>query len=129
MPLTASFNDSSIDFDIIPEFISEAELRKKALIHGIKDLQKKLKSKKTPIVGQNYQRHLAVLQFLQKQIKQPALSSVHKSTIALFFKKCIRTMEAYRDGCMFGTQEFTERVYKSHRRMDRALARDKVDMP
>ncbi|KAF8462695.1 hypothetical protein BDZ91DRAFT_733622 [Kalaharituber pfeilii] len=42
---------------------SEEEMRAEAILAGIKVLQKKLKSKKEMVTGQNYQRHLAVLHF------------------------------------------------------------------
>ncbi|KAF8434216.1 hypothetical protein BGX38DRAFT_178976 [Terfezia claveryi] len=45
-----------------------------------------------------------------------SLNSVSELTIWRFYNKCQRTMNAYRDGCQYGTAEFKERVYKSHRR-------------
>ncbi|RPB23933.1 hypothetical protein L211DRAFT_838386, partial [Terfezia boudieri ATCC MYA-4762] len=44
-----------------------------------------------------------------------SLNSVSELTIWRFYNKCQRTMSAYRDGCQYGTAEFKERVYKSHR--------------
>ncbi|RPB21874.1 hypothetical protein L211DRAFT_888332 [Terfezia boudieri ATCC MYA-4762] len=45
-----------------------------------------------------------------------SLNSVSELTIWRFYNKCQRTMSAYRDGCQYGTADFKERVYKSHRR-------------
>lgn len=45
-----------------------------------------------------------------------SLSSVSEVTIWRLYQKTQRTMCAYRDGCQYGTAEFKDRVYKSHRR-------------
>jgi len=45
-----------------------------------------------------------------------ALEAVPEVTIWRFYRKCQRTIQAYRDGCQYGTTEFKDRVYKSHRR-------------
>ena len=46
-----------------------------------------------------------------------ALDSVSPVTINRFYEKSLRTMRAYRDGLKLGTQEFEDRVYRSHRRV------------
>ena len=45
-----------------------------------------------------------------------SLSAVHTETIQRFFEKPQRIAHAYRDGYVYGTKEFTEKAYKSHRR-------------
>ncbi|KAF8471749.1 hypothetical protein BDZ91DRAFT_473229 [Kalaharituber pfeilii] len=62
---------SSSSTDIILEPKSEVEMRKEILLAGVRELRKKLKCKKEAPVGQNYQRHLAVLHFLQLQLHRP----------------------------------------------------------
>lgn len=47
-----------------------------------------------------------------------SLASVPRNTIRRFYGQCLRTMEAYRSGLKYGTEEFTQRVYKSHRRIE-----------
>jgi len=47
-----------------------------------------------------------------------ALDSVSTSTIHRYFLACMRIVEAYRVGLHYGTAEFRERVYKSHRRVE-----------
>ena len=47
-----------------------------------------------------------------------ALASVSNVSILRFYRKCIRTMDAYREDVRYGTKEFRDRVYKSHRRVD-----------
>ena len=37
-------------------------------------------------------------------------------TIRKFHEKSTRIADAYHDGCQYGTKEFTDRVYKSHRK-------------
>jgi len=46
-----------------------------------------------------------------------ALQSVAVPTIGKFYQRTIRSMEAYRDGCKLGTEEYQNRVYRSHRRV------------
>ncbi|KAF8477595.1 hypothetical protein BDZ91DRAFT_709543, partial [Kalaharituber pfeilii] len=77
-PLTAYFtplaegsrsglSTSSLDTNgIISE--PKEESREDILLSGIQELRKKLQSKKQTPVGQDYQRHLAVLHFLQLQL-------------------------------------------------------------
>ena len=55
------------------------------------------------------------LQGLRDTIPQ-ALASVSDTTIWRFYQKCQRTMQAYRNGCQYGTEAFKDHVYKSHRR-------------
>ena len=47
-----------------------------------------------------------------------ALAAVPMDTIRKFYEKSVRIADAYRDGHHFGTKEFTDRVYKSHRRAE-----------
>ena len=56
------------------------------------------------------------LQGLRKNVPL-ALSSVSESTIRRFYQRCRRVMLAYRDGIAFGSREYQQRVYKSHRRL------------
>jgi hypothetical protein len=53
---------------------------------------------------------------LRKTVPE-ALESVPNSSINRYFNLSLRIMEAYRDGVTYGTEEFTKRVYKSHRRI------------
>jgi len=46
-----------------------------------------------------------------------ALSNVPISTIWRFYAKCLRTMDAYRDGYIYGTKAFQHHVYKSHQKV------------
>ena len=46
-----------------------------------------------------------------------ALNSVEEVTIWRFYQKTQRTLAAYRDGCTYGSPDFCQRVYKSHRRV------------
>ena len=45
-----------------------------------------------------------------------SLSAVPMETTQRFFEKSQRIADAYRDGYVYGTKEFTEKAYKSHRR-------------
>ena len=45
-----------------------------------------------------------------------SLAAVPMDTIRKFYEKSVRIADAYRDGHQFGTKEFTDHVYKSHRR-------------
>ena len=47
-----------------------------------------------------------------------ALASVHSSSINGFFQRSLRTIDAYKDGVRYGTEDFKSRVYKSHRRFE-----------
>ena len=53
---------------------------------------------------------------LRENVPQ-ALSNVPISTIWRFYAKCVRTMDAYRDGYIYGTKDFQQHVYKSHRKV------------
>ena len=46
-----------------------------------------------------------------------ALTAVPKETIHRFFQKSVRIADAYGEGHKYGTKEFSNRVYKSHRRV------------
>jgi hypothetical protein len=46
-----------------------------------------------------------------------SLDCVSTSSIHRYYKRCERTIEAYSDGTTYGTEEFTERVYKGHRQV------------
>ena len=46
-----------------------------------------------------------------------ALQSVPVATINCHYHHCVRTIEAYKDGFQYGTKEFVERAYKSHRQV------------
>jgi hypothetical protein len=45
------------------------------------------------------------------------LESTDEIRISRWFKKSARIIEAYREGIAYGTEEFRERCYKSHRRV------------
>lgn len=47
-----------------------------------------------------------------------AISSIPTATINRYYNRCERIIEAYRSGCKIGTQEFKDRVYSSHRRVE-----------
>jgi hypothetical protein len=47
-----------------------------------------------------------------------ALASVDKKSIWGFFNRSMRILEAYRDGLQYGCEEFKNRVYKAHRRIE-----------
>ena len=47
-----------------------------------------------------------------------ALASVKNSTILGFWKKVLRTIDAYKAAIIYGTEEFKNRVYRSHRRVE-----------
>ncbi|RPA99707.1 hypothetical protein L873DRAFT_1767021 [Choiromyces venosus 120613-1] len=57
------------------------------------------------------------LEGLRETIPQ-ALDSVSSATIHRYFLACMRILDAYRSGLHYGTAEFRERVYKSHRRVE-----------
>ena len=46
-----------------------------------------------------------------------ALQSVKVSTIRKFHERTLRIMEAYRRGISFGSEDYRDKVYKSHRRV------------
>ena len=46
-----------------------------------------------------------------------ALEHVDKSTISKFYLRTLRIMDTYRQGFMFGSVQYQEKVYKSHRRV------------
>ena len=46
-----------------------------------------------------------------------ALQSVKVSTIRKFHERTLRIMEAYKRGISFGSEEYRDKVYKSHRRV------------
>jgi hypothetical protein len=45
------------------------------------------------------------------------LDSVSTVAINRYYNHCKRVIEAYAEGEKYGTQEFTERVYKGHRQV------------
>lgn len=47
-----------------------------------------------------------------------ALSNVPQQTVHRFFEKSLRIMTAYHDGVQFETEEYQNRVYRSHRRIE-----------
>lgn len=47
-----------------------------------------------------------------------ALASVSNVSILRYHNKCLRIMDAYKAGMSYGTAEFRNRVYKSHRRVE-----------
>jgi hypothetical protein len=46
-----------------------------------------------------------------------ALDSVSTACIHRYYKRCERTIEAYSEGLIYGTKEFTACVYKGHRQV------------
>jgi hypothetical protein len=50
-------------------------------------------------------------------ILSKALDYVSTASIHRYYKRCERTIEAYSDEMTYGTEEFTERVYKGHRQV------------
>jgi hypothetical protein len=46
-----------------------------------------------------------------------SLYAVTERIILQYFGKTQRIMKAYHDGVKYGTEQFTETVYKSHRRV------------
>ena len=54
---------------------------------------------------------------LRKTIPQ-ALDSVQSAAINRYFHSCMRVLAAYRTGLKYGTKEFQDKVYKSHRRIE-----------
>ena len=55
------------------------------------------------------------MEALRETIPQ-ALESVGREVIWKFYSKSLRIMKAYQDGLVYGTEEFQNTVYKSHRR-------------
>ena len=53
-----------------------------------------------------------------RQTVPEALASVEQKTICGFFNRPMRITEAYRDGLQYGCEEFQNRVYKAHRRIE-----------
>lgn len=47
-----------------------------------------------------------------------ALASVQSSSINGFFQRSLRTIDAYKGGAQYGTEDFKNRVYKLHRRVE-----------
>jgi hypothetical protein len=46
-----------------------------------------------------------------------ALDSVSTATIHRYYKHCVRTLDAYIEGCTYGTREFTDSVYRGYRQV------------
>ena len=53
---------------------------------------------------------------LRRTVPMSLISAVPMETIPRFFEKSQPIVDAYRDGYVYGTKEFTEKAYKSHRR-------------
>ena len=53
-----------------------------------------------------------------RQTIPKALASVEQKTICVFFNRSMRIIEAYRDGLQYGCEEFKNRIYKAHRRIE-----------
>ena len=53
-----------------------------------------------------------------RQSVPKALASVKQKTICGFFNRSVRILEAYRGGLQYGCEEFKDRVYKAHRRIE-----------
>ena len=53
---------------------------------------------------------------LRKTVPE-ALHSVSRATIHRHYLHCMRTIDAYAAGVMYGTAEFKERVYQGHRQV------------
>ncbi|RPA94403.1 hypothetical protein L873DRAFT_1701316, partial [Choiromyces venosus 120613-1] len=62
----------------------------------------------------NYQYSLEGLQ----EAIPCALDSVSTASIHRCFLACMRILDAYQSGLHYGTAEFHERVYKSHRHVE-----------
>lgn len=58
------------------------------------------------------------IQSLRENI--PLALSWASDLIPKWWGKSLRIMEAYRDGISFGTEEFTSRAYKSHRKVTKS---------
>ena len=52
-----------------------------------------------------------------KQTLPVALDSISTATIHRHYEHCVRTLDAYIEGCTYGTREFTECVYRGHRQV------------
>jgi hypothetical protein len=65
-----------------------------------------------------YSREICSFSFEGLRATVPkALNSVTTASIHRYYKRCERRIEAYSDGMAYGTEEFTERVYKGHRQV------------
>lgn len=53
-----------------------------------------------------------------RKLVPEAVHSVSNITINNYFDHCDRTVEAYANGEKYGTKEFTDSVYRSHRRVE-----------
>lgn len=47
-----------------------------------------------------------------------ALASISEVSILRYYNKCMRIMDAYKANLSYGTKEFRDRVYRSHRRVE-----------
>jgi hypothetical protein len=45
------------------------------------------------------------------------IASVSTATINHYYKYCVRKMEAYANGFVYGTKEFTDKIYSGHRQV------------
>ena len=53
-----------------------------------------------------------------RQTVPEALAPAEQKTICGFLNRSMRIIEAYRDGLQYGCEEFKNRVYKAHRRVE-----------
>lgn len=53
-----------------------------------------------------------------RRIVPLALASVSIASINRHYNHCIRALDAYSDGFTYGTSEFKERIYKTHRQVE-----------
>ena len=53
-----------------------------------------------------------------KAIVPEALASVKSASICGFYRLALRAIDAYSAGVQYGTEEFKQKVYKSHRQIE-----------
>jgi hypothetical protein len=53
---------------------------------------------------------------LRKDIPE-AFKSISSATINRYYKHCCKIINAYNSGLKYGTEEFTQQVYTSHRQV------------
>ena len=53
-----------------------------------------------------------------KAIVPEALASVKSASIRGFYRLALRAIDAYSAGVQYGTEEFKQKVYKSHRQIE-----------
>lgn len=52
-----------------------------------------------------------------RKVVPEAVESATKELIGRYFRKSLRILNAYKDGLQYGTPDFNQTVYKSHRRV------------